>query len=494
MGFRDTRGQFGEAARSVLRELDRITARPGVPSPTNTGRLAHAVDWLRDAMPRMRAPLHSAAIEAMPLLRRMYPALGAVELLLLARELSEWMQGGTGTARRFQPALFVPSEDGQIVVPEFWVPGGSPCVGEWPGVYAGGAPISGAYCEGFEYPSLGYVNVPLGDYLSSNALEGGIPAVSQLQQGTAPPGYVRWVQGSSWSYVGPRVDPPVPVEFYPHWEEADGQAVVASAVGLGAPNALSVARDQLGAIQVPGAPLPSGSVSDAVQDAIDEWREDQGWREVEVPVIPRPLPPLPDPPPVDWVGAVVMDPVTVVITQEGARLERGPPHVYAPPSPREPETKIKTTTAYMAASVAISAVTETGDFMEQLWKAMPKEYRTARRTKTGNLRFDRMAADLRRGWRHIDWDEAAINLQMNSLEDQIYGTLGRLAGVAGTAIRRGGGQGGIGTENALEGRPYGSSRNEGMGGGRNPIKETLDWYAERRLNQLRTARAAARRD
>lgn len=254
---------------------------------------------------------------------------------------------------------------------------------------------------------------------------------------------------------------------------------------------------ELGHVQLPGMQQLPSNLSWPRSNAVNAVREAMGLRNEVLPnPATRPNPAVSPKPglvpgaailPTPW-GSAVQVPGGSIDVRPG-QVVPGPSHKFEPPLPGVRERKIKITAAYVAAGAVINAITETGDFVEQIWDALPDEFKTARRTKSGNLRFDRMLKDLFRGWRRIDWDKAAVNLQTNSLEDQIYGTIG-LLGQAGMQ-RAGFGWG----ASALTGggQPYGGAGDGSrLGPARdNPISKGLDWYAERRLNAIRAARRAA---
>lgn len=149
------------------------------------------------------------------------------------------------------------------------------------------------------------------------------------------------------------------------------------------------------------------------------------------------------------------------------------------------QAKIKVLPAYLAAKLIISSITETGDFIEQLWKALPRKDRTARLTESGNRRIDYMLRDLWRAWDRIEWEDALQNLQNNAVEDLIYGTLGMAAIAAG--MRAGGSAVGWGTVMS-GGQPYGGP---GPGGSRlGPVEggNPISWLENAVLGSQRRVR------
>lgn len=127
----------------------------------------------------------------------------------------------------------------------------------------------------------------------------------------------------------------------------------------------------------------------------------------------------------------------------------GPPHRWRKPEPGVREKKVKPNKVWVATFLGLHAVTETGDLIEALWKTVPTNMQTARRTDTGNLRFDSMLRDIYDAWDWVRFDEALVNFVFNQLEDLWFGAQGKAAAAAGRNIRQGGGQGGIGTSSAL---------------------------------------------
>lgn len=126
------------------------------------------------------------------------------------------------------------------------------------------------------------------------------------------------------------------------------------------------------------------------------------------------------PPGTPWGPGVIESPG--IIRHPGGLVRRGPPHLWQRPRPRTKEKKLKVSgPVWRAFAFLMSAFTETGDFIEGIWKALPRSERRAGLTATGNRRIDSMLKDIARGWDKIDWVEAAYNLAENQIEDTVIG-------------------------------------------------------------------------
>lgn len=301
---------------------------------------------------------------------------------------------------------------------------------------------------------------------------------------------------------------PVPAEAFPRWERAAGSVPVYSPEGLGSPSEASRDRAVVSRVVRTGmAVAPLGGLSWAEQAAVHAAGEEFGVREVHRE--PERAPPARPAYRSSWLEMALGMPSVQV--RPDVRFER--PHRFARPPAGVRERKIRFGTPYVAAAFVINAFTESNDFLREIWKTLPRRCRTAKQTRSGNRRTDAMLADLYRCWSHIDWDEASVNLQVNDLEDKIYGALGLLRHGAMFAAKRGTGLGGFGGDRALDPmwasdrvsdarqeyrRVRDPARNasvgkwyrEPLGRGRDPVRETLDWYRERRLTALRRAREA----
>lgn len=145
------------------------------------------------------------------------------------------------------------------------------------------------------------------------------------------------------------------------------------------------------------------------------------------------------------------------------RVRPGPPHVYAPAPPRSKEIKIRTMVPAMLIKMVANSITETGDFIEQIWKSLPKQYQRAGVTKSFNRRIDSMLRDIWFGAAYIDWQAFQAYYEANQLEDLYYGATGMLATAAGARLRRGAGGFGMGHALGLHGysgRGYGQGARE----------------------------------
>lgn len=96
------------------------------------------------------------------------------------------------------------------------------------------------------------------------------------------------------------------------------------------------------------------------------------------------------------------------------------PATHRPQPPRDGVTEVKVKTSAAAKALAVaSAVTETADFVQALWEALPSRYRD---TGYSGKMQDKML-DLYNHASHIDIAKAIKNVAENQIEDYAYGWL-----------------------------------------------------------------------
>ena len=118
-----------------------------------------------------------------------------------------------------------------------------------------------------------------------------------------------------------------------------------------------------------------------------------------------------------------------------------------PPAKRTKERKYTIRSVAGRALVAINFLTEAEDFIDSVWKALPKECKSkGRRVRFarkrdgkkfwGNAPTDPLTklGDLYRCFEHLDADTAIANYFNNQMEDMFYGTLGSAVGRASGVI------------------------------------------------------------
>lgn len=439
-------------------------------------------------VPRLAGPIPQAALQVLPHLLDIFPGVRGIDLGLLLRELGDQFRGAPGTAPRLQ--LRRASTGGWSFTAN-WSDFGSGCPIEAVG------PMSVLGGGGTGCGSVGYERKEVWDSHPSTvesmqafgAYDGLMASFSNVADAPLPPwnpGYYELRQGRVYLYVGPPVPAPATAE-QPVYSEGSAQEV-ASPVGLDNPNMLRSARTVLGRLGLPGrsAAMATYNLPWWQQKAIDRLRWEFGLSEV---VQPAPTP-SPGAAP-GGSGARYSDEFVNQLPGSSTQVypvrQPAEPHVWQRPDPYVREHKIKITSAYVAAAFVMNAITETGDFLEQVHKALPDHCKKARPSKKGNLRFDSMLRDLQNCPDVPAWDEAVVNIVANQLEDFYYGAQGTLATKAGNRLRRGQRQGGIGAGNALSGTPYGGERGEGVRRD-DPIMNYLEATRSRVIQSLRRNR------
>jgi len=97
-----------------------------------------------------------------------------------------------------------------------------------------------------------------------------------------------------------------------------------------------------------------------------------------------------------------------------------------PPGRGEREKKVRFAPPWLAIPLrAALFATEAIDFIEAIWKAIPKHLRMGRKTTPQD-----MLSDIYNHWHHIQWTDALLNLVYNELEDRV---IGKVAGTASKA-------------------------------------------------------------
>lgn len=371
-------------------------------------------------------PLPAILWNLWPHLVRAYPHLSYDQLLLLLREMGQQMQG-YGTAEMRQPALRRFAGAGGLVDPGGWE--------EWT------QELADLFFQDYE----GNNGTP--EFWRRNVLSMGIRDTDFTApefQVTFP--YTGTVLGETVTGWGPNpysFDPAAkamersfrwlgsgaPIQILPEL----GQPPILSRPGLGdAPTSAARARRSVRRL---GLPLLQGGERNTTWPTARRQQLLKAALGLYAEFAPAagPRPP-----------ARTTDGVQVFPAVRPAE-----PHRFERPSRNVRERKIRVSKAWVATSLVIGAVTETGDLIESVWKALPERFKTARTSDTGNRRFDRMLGDIWAGFDHILWDEALVHFVFNQLEDLWYGAQGQAAREAGARLRRGGGQGGIGTDGAL---------------------------------------------
>lgn len=119
---------------------------------------------------------------------------------------------------------------------------------------------------------------------------------------------------------------------------------------------------------------------------------------------------------------------TVVAVQPGpasvppkAPVTTTPPYVPAPPRPRTKERKFVANLAPGVLQAVVGGATEFADFVDAVWQALPKKYRTKGRRLSA---IDKMR-DLYNNYDKVDPSEAIKNIFTEGLKDMIYGARGR---------------------------------------------------------------------
>lgn len=202
------------------------------------------------------------------------------------------------------------------------------------------------------------------------------------------------------------------------WRATTGLGV--SPVGMAAPLfGLRKKADELRLLMLPNMPLPSVQPSAKTAEAVQAVREGLGLREAVEPVTPY----LPQPKPVDktdgW--AQVLPDVRAETQTAGRTWRLGPRHHYAREAFGRTKKLKVSGVAWRVFSQVMNVFTETGDFVESIWKSLPRADRRAGLTRTGNRRVDSMLNDLYRAWPRVDWDQAIANILANQVEDALIG-------------------------------------------------------------------------
>lgn len=174
-----------------------------------------------------------------------------------------------------------------------------------------------------------------------------------------------------------------------------------------------------------------------------------------IPVFPGPgVSPVPSPRPLPETRPVTNAPA-VRLTPTGAKPTTGVENPRSPPRPPRGnvrERKIRLIASVPGAGVALKLInwaTEGFDFVDALWKALPKSSRTPNANPAQKLE------DL---WDHmdeLDLEQAIENIVNENLQDIVVGRSGRAAGQAGAQL---GSKFGVGIGPALDGSFPGYSR------------------------------------
>lgn len=242
------------------------------------------------------------------------------------------------------------------------------------------------------------------------------------------PGYYSVGVRDSWRWEAPTISGPAVAGHLPY-QTWVGTGLNMSPMGLGAPlTAFRRRAAMLGLLGVPGAPLPVTQPTARDVEISNMVKMLMGVRESEEPARPPKVRPPPLPPP--WARpeyGQAFEPVSGVY--DGGQWRKAPPHVYRRYPGRMKKLKVSGV-AWRAFSMIMGAFTETNDFVNAIWKSMPRSQRHAGLTSTGNRRTDSMLKDIVNGWDTIDWDQAIANVVANEVEDAIIGRTARTLNAA----------------------------------------------------------------
>lgn len=410
-------------SQGMVREVQRLAAVAGA-SRTATG--GHNNPWMSqsahipgiresyaDALGRLAAASSRSAPLPNPTTDVAKAIMGVVGVMaglspvgrgLALRELLAVTTGLSGVLGQGSPIV----QPEGMVVPAGWV-NDRPCTGGANGpVQAGG---SLGTC--FDYPHIG-VNPPNFQVQDFQFLANGSSAgyYDLIHTGVN----YRWGWRAWYRWRGPTLSGSAAQAMAIRARPAAALGLGVSPVGMAAP-AFGIRRqvEAAHALMLPNMALPSIEVPKAMQQAINQVREDLGYREEVQPSTPV----LPAPKPVtQWHPQVVPG---IRAETSGSRWVLSSPHRYA----REAFGKTKklkiSGVAYRVFAKVMSAFTETNDWLEAIHKTLPRGERRAGTTSTGNKRTDSMIKDLYRAWDKIDWDQAIANLIANEVEDALIG-------------------------------------------------------------------------
>jgi len=158
----------------------------------------------------------------------------------------------------------------------------------------------------------------------------------------------------------------------------------------------------------------------------NEWRSpvEQTWR--------GPLPAfrpaaLPEISPGVRAGEVGKAGPTIVVGANGVTL--APPSSHSNPRPPKPYTKERKVVLAVGGVVAKIAniATESKDFVEAIWKALPKKMRTKPEKGRRKITVQAMLWDIYRHFGDVDLPKAMSNIVQNELQDRLYGKAGQYA-------------------------------------------------------------------
>lgn len=414
------------AARVAAREAERA----GQQRISLPGSLRDAVVAARRLERGNQQAPEDRALDLVLMLASLHPAAGALRLGLLARELWRISQASSPIATPLQ----VGGSPGTL--PAGWVQyracGGG---GSWLANIQGPGPCSENWPMPDNWGDLGWGGEPLPIFVA-------MTGVANIQVNGSPGNYYG-VEGDAWVWEGGGVMTPPVVPFPP----VEAPAAVVAAAGLAVPMArpgygyaqglqadLVEAADLL---MLPNARLRPWASSWVQVKAAQDIREALGLRLVIEPgrLVRGFVKPAPDPVVQD--GSEAYNPfqnrvpgMSVSVDPAG-KLELARPHRFAPPKvgTREKKMKVRGKLAAINA-LLIGAFTESNDLIESIWKALPRAYRRAGRTKTGNRRTDSMLKDIWRGWGWLDWTQALANIAANEVEDQVIGRTNKVLNAA----------------------------------------------------------------
>lgn len=351
---------------------------------------------------RMPAPVPEHLRKAIPLLRRLHPALSAAELMLMLRDLleAERREGSAVAPPIRSLGSYTLTRDCGPRAEEWWNPSFTSCSDfrTWSTASWKADPAEWGYS-----PT---------SWHSAQRVAGPEPSMRSSKTYTrtgVPP------------YINPSMKP-VNVPAF--------RALRRPLVNTGPLNRATRVNNRL---MLPGHDAATVPLRGREGQTIREIREEMGLRE-ELKAVPRPPPPpYPPPPPSDF-GSTVQVPGGGII-HDRRLWRRGPPHRWE----RDPRRNIRTKKIkvsgpiWKAFSFVMNILTETADFIESIWKSLPQSARHAGLTSTGNRRVDSMLSDIFASWDKVNWDIAIYNMIENQVEDFAIGTIQRVLNDASLA-------------------------------------------------------------
>ena len=417
----------GSAGAGAIRAVGQA---PGTVIPFPVWRRAQDIAAAARALERGRQPAPTdQAMDLALAVMSLHPAIRVARAAMLVRELWRIMQGGSPV---MGPLIVFPAGGGQPAFGPRWslqYSCGSTGGGWWLGAY-GACLAPGTYGTPFD-TAADAVPTYFAGMTVTNA-----DGLVQIP-GTDPPVFGVPGTAETWRFNGPGTDvfpgiaPGAPVLI----PGASGAGLIQPMSRPGAsPGMRAALQEAAGLLRRPNAELNPWASRWAVVEAAQGVRLGEGTRVEEVPgpklpprptFRPDPLPPEAPPgvvppgeAPVNWGNLLP------AISGEYARGEwrQAQAHRYKKPGGRVREKKLSVRgQAWRVFGLVANAFTETNDFINGIWRALPRKFRRAGLTSTFNRRTDSMLNDIYRGWDYIDWAKAAGNVAGNQVEDYLIG-------------------------------------------------------------------------